>query len=84
MNRQSSTQNGRRPHTRNNNNNNNNIKDFLDPEDSLDLSISVLTFPYYCVRSEDTGKPIVGDDLLPFLSHVSSIALDFWILSSSR
>ena len=57
---------------------------FLDLEDSLDLSISVLIFPYYCVRSDDTGKPIAGDDLLPFLSHVSYKALDFWMPSSAR
>jgi hypothetical protein len=60
------------------------IKIFRDHEDSLDLSISVLIFPYYCAISDDTGKPIVGNDLLPFLSHVSSIALGFWMLSSAK
>jgi len=60
------------------------MKAFLDLEDSIDLSISVLVFPFYCVRSDDTVKPIVGDVLLQFLSHVSSIALDFWMLCSAR
>ena len=39
------------------------IKVFLDIEDSLDFSICVLIFPYYCVRSDDTGKLVVGDNL---------------------
>jgi len=57
---------------------------FPDLEDSLDLSIYLLIFPCYCVRSDDTGKPIVRDELLPILSHVSFIALDFWMPSSAR
>jgi hypothetical protein len=60
------------------------MKAFLDLEDSLDLSISVLIYAYYGVHSDDTGQPIVGDDFLPFLSRVSSIALDFWMLPSAR
>ena len=39
------------------------IKTFLNLEDSLDLSISVLVFPFYGVRSDDSGKPIVEYDL---------------------
>jgi hypothetical protein len=41
----------------------------LDTEDAHGLPIFVLVLPDHDVRSDDTGKPIVGDDLLQFLSQ---------------
>jgi hypothetical protein len=42
-------------------------------EDILGLSIFVLVFPEYNIRSCDAGMLIVGDDILPFLQRIVGI-----------
>jgi hypothetical protein len=46
--------------------------DSLDLEDTLGLSKFVLLSPDYGVPSDDIGRPVVGDAVLPFLPHASS------------
>jgi hypothetical protein len=45
----------------------------LDREDVVGISIFALVSSHHGTRSDDSGKKIAGDGILPFLPHISSI-----------